>query len=821
MLFEPLSRILAAFEEFTDASLVSGAKPWIWNSPFSIAQIEAYNRYSHFPIDPNKEFDRRTHEFEMRILDTFTKRGLAYSDSVLKALVAYRQAVYEYYLAETRAREQAPPMQVVGPARYGNYEKRREKAERMLAHASKHIQLIERRTQRLVKSALMPKNDQSPADTTSIQASLEARIETALKTTKEAKQAMGALQLQSIAPDDTRMAVLATQLAEYKQILRDLVLDQEATRQNRPLGMKYVYITHRPIGIAGVPPKTVVEAISKAAGADPNTVKFELFDNDDQQFRWGIRTSLPLSDADMDRFEFRDAFRGSRIRDSTFPLEAYTSKELELLQLYLDDEYYNLRKNPSISPRHRGALLAKIQDVENEIERVFISGENDDLHITIKENSPGNIVAIVIDKRLDRDDRITVASRQDGYLLLKQRLGESLYWQRLDVPTESLTNEELEKQYKFLRGAESTPQIKVRLEEIEPRYLDKMMGREGKMALIEKMDATLMTNEKLEEALAEVKRESQHMAIKYPVDSPKWKAAADILNAKQTEITKEMAERKVILATTPLSFNAFTFDELMRAINLMQLQNVITYDAASGVGKHLLVTFLQNRNITPDQVAATLGVPGVPNRLALDPTTLPTKYAEAKRIIKTKYYIGTRKPSDSILLLAGANVNKESDSILGEYVPRGVDLFVIDPSETKPENAIMGLDILSSMPSGIAYLVNEVPIRVLDNRKRKKRRALLEKLESEIKSLKTVIQYRQEGNDRLIEGALGPAEVAGMRGELAALEAYKAAIDRGEEVAPPDMEKARNEAATLVPYEELQAFRIASEKASREREAKK
>jgi hypothetical protein len=100
-------------------------KSWLKNQPFTKEQEESFNRYTHFPIDINKEYNKEVNNKEEIILN---KLGLLeprdLPEEVSYALGNYRKELYNWYLAKSRSYSVAPPVSVVGGSKYrGNIEK--------------------------------------------------------------------------------------------------------------------------------------------------------------------------------------------------------------------------------------------------------------------------------------------------------------------------------------------------------------------------------------------------------------------------------------------------------------------------------------------------------------------------------------------------------------------------------------------------------------------------------------------------------------------------------------------------------------------------
>lgn len=129
---------------------------WMRDSPFTKEEVEAYNRYTHFPSKINEEFDRQIHSKEKKIRDELAEYGVhELTEALETALNYYRKAVYNYYLEESRARSIAPPMSVVGPSKYPVH--RIPQAEKISRKALSQIELAEKYIDRGVSAAIKGK----------------------------------------------------------------------------------------------------------------------------------------------------------------------------------------------------------------------------------------------------------------------------------------------------------------------------------------------------------------------------------------------------------------------------------------------------------------------------------------------------------------------------------------------------------------------------------------------------------------------------------------------------------------------------------------
>jgi hypothetical protein len=119
-------------------------EPYESDNPFTPEQVQAYNRWSHFEADINKEFNQDVHQVENNALGELDEYGITENpEELITAFRYYRKAVYNYFLDDSRARGIAPPVSVVGPANYsgnvGRADKIRENASASLDLARKYI----------------------------------------------------------------------------------------------------------------------------------------------------------------------------------------------------------------------------------------------------------------------------------------------------------------------------------------------------------------------------------------------------------------------------------------------------------------------------------------------------------------------------------------------------------------------------------------------------------------------------------------------------------------------------------------------------------
>ena len=117
---------------------------WLKDEPFDKDFVQHYNQFSHFWVNPNEEFKKKVKAIEKELIKTFGKK---IPKSVKKALYAYRKALYEYFIAEAKARAIAPPISVVGRAKYKG---KPEKAEKIRESAFKKLERAENLLESLI-----------------------------------------------------------------------------------------------------------------------------------------------------------------------------------------------------------------------------------------------------------------------------------------------------------------------------------------------------------------------------------------------------------------------------------------------------------------------------------------------------------------------------------------------------------------------------------------------------------------------------------------------------------------------------------------------
>jgi len=140
--FELYDRFKRGERLFTDVRVKreKEEEPWMKDEPFDKEFVQLYNEFSHFWVDPNKEFKKEIKAIEDKIIMEFGK----IPKSIEPALRNYRKALYEFFKEEARARAIAPPVTVVGPQKYEGKpeqaQKIREKALEKLEKARKWLE---------------------------------------------------------------------------------------------------------------------------------------------------------------------------------------------------------------------------------------------------------------------------------------------------------------------------------------------------------------------------------------------------------------------------------------------------------------------------------------------------------------------------------------------------------------------------------------------------------------------------------------------------------------------------------------------------------
>jgi len=130
-------------------------KPWLSSSPFTTEQTDRYNRYTHFEIDFNKEFDVEIDRIKKHVADTLEKYQTHQADIDIaeSEINKYRRKLYDYYLSRFDLQSYYPPVSVVGPAKYP-YQKKSKAAARekkMITTWQKAVAEFDRAIYRITK----------------------------------------------------------------------------------------------------------------------------------------------------------------------------------------------------------------------------------------------------------------------------------------------------------------------------------------------------------------------------------------------------------------------------------------------------------------------------------------------------------------------------------------------------------------------------------------------------------------------------------------------------------------------------------------------
>ena len=133
----------------------AGTSVYMRPSPFTKEQVRAFNQYSHFEIDINKDFNAAVASGEAGARSKF---GTNMPENVKKAIEYYRKSTYEYYLESGRARAVAPPTSVVGPSKYRG---RPDRAHKIMGNAIEKQNYAKKRLDIEINKALAEKEKKS------------------------------------------------------------------------------------------------------------------------------------------------------------------------------------------------------------------------------------------------------------------------------------------------------------------------------------------------------------------------------------------------------------------------------------------------------------------------------------------------------------------------------------------------------------------------------------------------------------------------------------------------------------------------------------
>lgn len=116
---------------------------WQKEAPFTKEEISSWNSLTHFPRDWNKDFKESVNKKEKTILKQLNIQKIEVApEDVQNAFDYYRKNIYENIREKNRARQIAPPMYVVGPAKYPTH--RIPKAEAIEKRASEKLEKAEK-----------------------------------------------------------------------------------------------------------------------------------------------------------------------------------------------------------------------------------------------------------------------------------------------------------------------------------------------------------------------------------------------------------------------------------------------------------------------------------------------------------------------------------------------------------------------------------------------------------------------------------------------------------------------------------------------------
>ncbi|MHA1325352.1 MAG: hypothetical protein ACTSRL_21385 [Candidatus Helarchaeota archaeon] len=120
---------------------------------FNEEQVSDYNRYTHFPVDLNEEFQYRMSSKITMIENKFNQFGIEeLPQDILNALIDFKEGLYRYYLNESKIRNLAPSVLVVGAANYPIHNL--QKIKNRKCKNIKHIEEIEIKLDKIVSKYL-------------------------------------------------------------------------------------------------------------------------------------------------------------------------------------------------------------------------------------------------------------------------------------------------------------------------------------------------------------------------------------------------------------------------------------------------------------------------------------------------------------------------------------------------------------------------------------------------------------------------------------------------------------------------------------------
>ena len=133
--------------------------PHMEDRPFTKAEEDQFNRYTHFPIKFNDEFSEQVEAMEAAANHALVDHSVEdVPDRLDSALQWYRKQLYDYYLMRFKLQSYAPPMSVVGPAKYPTG--RRAKADERERKSREKVVKAETYVNRAIKDATKGKYSQ-------------------------------------------------------------------------------------------------------------------------------------------------------------------------------------------------------------------------------------------------------------------------------------------------------------------------------------------------------------------------------------------------------------------------------------------------------------------------------------------------------------------------------------------------------------------------------------------------------------------------------------------------------------------------------------
>lgn len=145
---------LRLFGSLAAVDIMTG--PWMEDRPFTKEQVNSYNRYRMSEYDINKWFYDEIVPMENSLKDQYANFDMDIPENVKIALAWLRRRTYDQYMTDARANNYAPSPFVVGPAKYHNFEKKRDRSNKWEAEAQSAKEESRKRLEKEIK-ATMPK----------------------------------------------------------------------------------------------------------------------------------------------------------------------------------------------------------------------------------------------------------------------------------------------------------------------------------------------------------------------------------------------------------------------------------------------------------------------------------------------------------------------------------------------------------------------------------------------------------------------------------------------------------------------------------------